>query len=357
MNTSRATTYDKSLLGILQLHLSLLDKLLSCTPGQGAAAAVARGLLVVSGDGGLDRLDLLDALGAAVTVLVVGAGGSGRGSATATGNSDGLVATGTVGGTTDGATGDDVRARGGVVAGRAAPDAEVDGLVGGLVDAGDLGAGAGHGGGGVAGDLDLHAGDVELGLAVVGAVQTNVLTAEQVLAVGDGGGDDGVDVVLAPAAPGVGAEALGAALLADQALVDLVPVISLVSLCVGDGRDVDLSRAGVEHSGGPEALLHGNLVAGLDLDDVLGTDGALVAREVGDGRGDGSLGGLVELDGHEAVLVLANRSIVSADLLAVEDGLVEGVVGAGKRGHADKGGGDGSGGLHLGGRGKKRLIS
>ncbi|TLS29926.1 hypothetical protein PpBr36_02545 [Pyricularia pennisetigena] len=331
----------------------LIDKLLSRTPGQrAAAAAVALGRILLR-----IGLDLLDALGAAsvlvvVVVVVVAVGGSGRG-ATAR-DSGGLVATGTVGRATNGTAGDDVRARGDVVAGRAAPDAEVDGLVSGLVDAGDLGAGAGHAGGRVASHLDLHAGDVELGLTVVGAVQTNVLAAEEVLAVGDGGGDDGVDVVLAPAAPGVGAEALGASLLADQALVDLVPVLSVVRLGVGDRRHVNLGRAGVQHAVGPEALPHGNLVAGLDLEDVLGTNGALVAGKVGDCRGDGSLGRLVELDGHEAVLVLADRSIVSADLLAVKLGLVEGVMGAGKRGHAEQDGGDGSGGLHLGGRWEKK---
>lgn len=86
----------------------------------------------------------------------------------------------------------------GVVTG--AVDVEAHAWLGIIVDAGDLNRGAGFSGAG-AGDLDLRAAEVELGVAAVGAMQGDVLGADEVLAGWGANGDLEVNAVLVPGAP------------------------------------------------------------------------------------------------------------------------------------------------------------
>jgi hypothetical protein len=253
-----------------------------------------------------------------------------------------------VSGTTDGTTGDDIRAGGEIVGGGRAPEGEVDGRVVLLVDTGDLDGGAGNAGGAVAGDLKLSAGSVELSLTTVSTVESNVLTTDDVLTVRESGGDLEVDGVLVPRAPRGTTELLGAARLADETLVDLVPVeVGRVSGGgVVDLGGVDLDRTRVLHTGTAESLLKTNLVTGLDLEDIRRSGGALVADKVLVVGGDGARGSVLELHGHVSVLVLTDVLVVGTLLLTADGELVEGVVGADGGGKAENSG-EVSGGLHF----------
>jgi hypothetical protein len=81
-----------------------------------------------------------------------------------------------------------------------APDAEVDLRVVDFVDTGDL-----HSVGGkrsaATRNADLGTGIVELGLTIVGTVETDVFRTDEVLAIGDVGGNLEGDSVLIPGAP------------------------------------------------------------------------------------------------------------------------------------------------------------
>jgi hypothetical protein len=129
--------------------------------------------------------------------------------------------------------------------------------------------------------------------------------------------------------------------------VNLVPlqVIRAVTRSVLDRSSVDLDRTGVLHSSAAESLLKTNLITGLDLEDVGRRRRALVASEVLVGGRDGTIGDVLELGGHVAVLVLADVLVISALLDASECELVEGVVSADGGGQAEKSG-NVSGGLH-----------
>lgn len=260
------------------------------------------------------------------------------------------VTSGTVSGTTDGTTGDDIRAGGEVVGGGGAPEGEVDGRVVLFVDTGDLDRVTRDAGGAVAGDLELSAGSVELSLSTVSTVKSDVLTTDDVLTVGESGGDLEVDGILVPRAPRGTTELLGAASLADETLVDLVPVE--VGRVGGGGvvdlGGVDLDGTRVLHTSTAESLLKTNLVTGLDLEDVRSSGRALVADKVLVVGGDGALGSVLELHGHVSVLVLADVLVVGTLLLTADGELVEGVVSADGGGEAENSGEVGSG-LHFDG--------
>jgi hypothetical protein len=256
------------------------------------------------------------------------------------------IARGTVSATTDGTTGDNIGAGGDVVGGGGAPEGEVDGRVVLLVDTGDLDRGTGDAGGAVTGHLHLGAGVVELGLATVSSVESNVLTADEVLAIGESRGDLEVDRVLTPAAPSSRAERLSVASLANLGLVDLVPVEvgRRSSSSIINSSGVNLDRTRVLHSSTAESLLETNLIASLDLEDLGRGNRVLVAGEVLVVGGDGAVGDALELGGHVAVVVLADV-LVGGALLGSSDGqLVEGVVGADGGGQPQDSGN--VGGLH-----------
>lgn len=253
----------------------------------------------------------------------------------------------TIGGTTDGTTGNDIGTRHDIVRGRASPEAEVDSSVVLLVDTRDRDRSTRDSSDAVTSDLNLSTSIVELSLAIVSTVETNVLTTEEVLSIGKSRRNLEVNRVLTPRAPSSGAEGLSIARRADQSLVNLVPleVIRAVAGSVLDRSSVDLDRTGVLHSSTAESLLKTNLIAGLDLEDVGRGSRALVAGEVLVGGRDGTIGNALELGGHVAVLVLADVLVISTLLDATEGELVEGVVSADGRGQAEESG-NVSGGLH-----------
>lgn len=228
------------------------------------------------------------------------------------------------------------------VGGLAAPDAKVDGGVVGLVDAGDLGGlcAGGQGGGVGALDADLGARVVELGLAVVGAVDGDVLGAHQVLAVGQGLGHLELDLVLAVHAPAVVLQVAGhEGVLAEQRLVDLDPVARAVVRLDGPGgeRHVHLRGPRVLHPAGVKGLPEPEAVARLDGEDVrLGPRaGALVAAEVvGRGR-------LVLEGRHVGARVLAHVLPVPPDAGPVVHEPAKGVVRARQGDGGQDRGGDG----------------
>lgn len=280
--------------------------------------------------------------------VVGGLGSSSRGRAgrSAALNSLGNITRSTVSATTDGTTGDDIGAGGNIIGGRRSPEGEVDGRVVLLVDTGDLDRGTGDAGGAVTGHLHLGTGVVELGLATVSSVESNVLTADEVLAVGESRGDLEVDRVLTPAAPSSRAERLSVASLADLGLVDLVPVEvgGRSSGSVINSSGVNLDRTRVLHSSTAEGLLETNLITGLDLEDLGRGNRVLVAGEVLIVGGDGAVGDALELGGHVAVVVLADVFVRGALLSSSDGQLVEGVVGADRGGQPQDSGN--VGGLH-----------
>lgn len=231
-------------------------------------------------------------------------------------------------------------------------DAEVGVGVGGLVSTGELDHGA-RLAATTAGNLDLHAGDVVLGLVDVGAVNTNVLEADEVLAVGGVLGDGGSDSVLVVGAPGVAGEVTAAAV---TLIEDLEPVArSVVRLdAAGSSGHVDQGRARVLELG-TNTELGGNVVAGLDgqnLDLATSLSGTLVADDVGTVGGGAitDVGGRVggELDGVVRDLASRRADVFELRLGNTTDEVgVKEVVGAGHLG--DGGENDGGGGeLHSG---------
>jgi hypothetical protein len=207
-----------------------------------------------------------------------------------------------------------------------APDAVVDLWIRLLVDAWDLDEALGRQGAGAAGHAELRAAVVELGLAVVGAVQANVLGAHEVLAVGDVGGELERHAVLVPCAPCVHLDV--AARLAHRLLVDLEPVARAVVGACGGGclGQVHLSGAGVPH-GSPDAEGHGEGVAGFDFRSGFGAlvGGAKVAAEVGV-VGSQVVKGVLPLGGHVGDGASVGAHVVAGSN-AVDNESVEEVVG------------------------------
>jgi hypothetical protein len=132
-------------------------------------------------------------------------------------------------------------------------------------------------------DLDLSAPIVELHLAIVGTVESNVLGTDQVFAIRRAGRDGELDPVLVPSAPRLLRKVR--TLVANALFEDLEPV-TVALVCLHSARSlghVDLSRPRVLH-GGTDGELHGVRGAGLDLCDLRAAGalkGALVASEVG----------------------------------------------------------------------------
>jgi hypothetical protein len=297
---------------------------------------------------------------AAALAVHASAGGSGRvGGSGSGGRGSGLLLVldgGGVGGSRGGtgagarvASGPDGRAGHGEGL-DAAVDAEVGVLVAGLVGTGELDGGAGNAVA-AASDLDLHTRDIVLRLVDVGAVDANVLEADEVLAAGGIGGDGGLHGVAVPGAPGVGGEVT--ALAADALLEDLEPVSGAVvglDIVAGGARHVDQAGAGVLH-GGADAQLDGDVGAGGNGQDLglagVG-EGTLVADDIGavNVRVVADIGGRVarELDGVEGRRAggLADE-LVGAGRGTANDVDIEEVVG---RGHLGEGTED-DGVLHL----------
>jgi hypothetical protein len=225
-------------------------------------------------------------------------------------------------------------------------DAEVGVGVGSLVSTGELDHGAGVAAAATR-DLDLHAGDVVLGLVDVGAVNTNVLSAHKVLAVRRVLGDLGGDVVTVPGAPAGVLEVCSA----ETLLEDLEPVARAVV-----GRDASGGLGHVDQGGtgvlefGSDSELELDLVTGLDGQDLSATGlrATLVADDIG-AIGGGSIADIGrgvggELDG--VVLGLAARlaNVLEGRLGGAVDNVgVEEVMGGR---HLGDGGDDKSRDLH-----------
>ncbi|KAI6765875.1 hypothetical protein HG530_006945 [Fusarium avenaceum] len=312
--------------------------------GRVTASSVVATSVTLGGLGLSLRLGLV--VGRCLVVGGLGSSSRGRAGRSTALNSLGNITRSTVSATADGTAGDDIGAGSDIVGGRGAPKGEVDGRVVLLVDTGDLDRGTGDAGGAVTGHLHLGTSVVELSLATVSSMKSNVLTTDEVLAVGESRGDLEVDRVLTPAAPSSRAEGLGVASLADLGLVDLVPVEvgGRSSSSVVDSSGVNLDRTRVLHSSATEGLLETNLITSLDLEDLGRGNRVLVAGEVLIVGGDGAVGDALELGGHVAVVVLANV-LVGGALLGSSDGqLVEGVMGADGGGQPQDSGN--VGGLH-----------
>lgn len=206
----------------------------------------------------------------------------------------------------------------------ASPNREVDLRVALLVHTGDLNRVGGHSITS-AGDLDLSTAVVELRLATVGSVETNVLGADEVLAVGNSLGNLEGNPVLVPSAPSLLLDV--GALLADGLLVDLEPVTrAIVGADTARGlRHIYLSRSGMLHCSA-NAQAHCERIASLDVCCGLGSlvGCAHVTAEVNRLRSD-VVETLNELRGHVSrrTGVLTNKICRS---LAVDDKLVEEVV-------------------------------
>jgi hypothetical protein len=225
-------------------------------------------------------------------------------------------------------------------------DAEVGVGVGGLVSTRELDHGAGLAATATL-DLDLHAGDVVLGLVDVGAVNTNVLSAHKVLAVRRVLGDLGGDVVTVPGAPAGVLEVTSA----ETLLEDLEPVARTVV-----GRNASGGLGHVDQGGtgvlefGSDSKLEFDLVTGVDGHDlsVTGLRATLVADDIG-AIGGGSIADIGlrvggKLDG--VVLGLAARlaNVLEGRLRGAVDNVgVEEVMGGR---HLGDGGDDKSRDLH-----------
>lgn len=228
-------------------------------------------------------------------------------------------------------------------------DAEVGVGVGGLVGTGELDDGTGLAAAATS-NLDLDARDVVLGLVDVGAVDTNVLNTEEVLAAGGILGDGGGDPVTVVGAPGlVGEVGVG---VADTLLEDLEPVARAVvglDVVTGGTGHVNQSRAGVLHLS-TNTELDADLRTGSNGHDLSAAsvgESTLVATGIGtvDGRAITEIGSRV---GGELDRVVLGRAGGSTDVLGggtAGNGLVEEVVG---RGHLGKGTED-NGELHVDG--------
>lgn len=228
-------------------------------------------------------------------------------------------------------------------------DAEVGVWVRGLVGTGELDSGTG-GTAAATLNLDLHARDVVLGLVDVGAVNTNVLEAGEVLSVGSVLGDPGRNVIPVVIAPGGRGEI---AAIADTLLVDLEPgaVLSVKGLDTAGGLGhVDKFGTGVLELGA-DSELEADLVTSLDGQDIglagrgestlvaddIGTIDMGVVADVGRGVG-GELDGVVLGSTSRLANVLEGRRLDSTD-----NGLVHEVVSGS---HLGDGGDKSSGELH-----------
>jgi hypothetical protein len=213
-------------------------------------------------------------------------------------------------------------------------DGEVGVLIGLLVGTGELG----HLGvdltSAATGNLDLSTRDVVLGLVDVRSVDTDVLNAEEVLAVGGTLGDLDIGGRRVVVAPGVLGEVTAG--VADTLLHDLEPVtVTLVGLDIATGvGHVSQSRSGVTHLA-TDSELEGDHITSLDIgnlglatsasgtlvaDDVLTISEGVVA-DVG-GRVGGELDGVVLGSTGEVTDVLERSGV-----LAVDGGNLEEVVG------------------------------
>jgi hypothetical protein len=167
-------------------------------------------------------------------------------------------------------------------------DAEVGVGVGGLVSAGELDHGAGRAAA-AANDLDLHARDVVLGLVDVGAVNTNVLGADEVLAVGSVLGDLGRDEVAVVVAPCGGGEVTA---VANTLLEDLEPVAGSIVCC-------DTTGGGLGHvheTGARVSHLRANSELELDF--------------------------ITSIDGQDLSVASSSSTLVAADVRAVGEGSI-----------------------------------
>jgi hypothetical protein len=227
-----------------------------------------------------------------------------------------------------------------------AVDGEVGVLIGLLVGTGeldhlgiDLAVGA-------AGNLDLSARDVVLGLVDVRSVDTDVLNSEEVLAVGGTLGDLDVERGGVVVAPGVLGEVTTG--VADTLLHDLEPVaISLVGLDVTTSSGhVSQSRSGVTHLG-TDSELEGHDIAALDLKNLsvaAGSGGTLVAddvlaiseRVVADvgGRVGGELDGVVLGGTSEVTDVLEGLGLGTVESADVEEVMGRGDLREGNEGES-----------------------
>jgi hypothetical protein len=213
-------------------------------------------------------------------------------------------------------------------------DGEVGVVIGLLVGTGELDHLGVDLAGATTGDGNLHAGDVVLGLVHVRSVDTDVLNAEEVLAIGGTLGDLDIGGGRVVVAPGVLGEVTAG--VADTLLHDLEPVtVTLVGLDIATGvGHVSQSRSGVTHLS-TDTELEGDHITSLDIGDLsvgTGGGGTLVAddvlaiseRVVADigGRVGGELDGVVLGSTGEVTDVLERSGV-----LAVDGGNLEEVVG------------------------------
>ena len=206
-----------------------------------------------------------------------------------------------------------------------APLVEGNTSIGRLVDTRDLDSRAGLSStGGL--DLKLEALDVELCLADVALVETNVLNADEVFTCRDVLLYCPLEAILLPVGPG-GVDTGGGGVV-EAALHHLDPIAGTI-VVLNRARslgDVDKARAGVLNKLVEEEL-EAELVASLDsVGGSVAGDSALVATEiiaVNDFRRERWVVG---------VAVLARVGIVTSDSLAVDDEAVEDVVGVGTKG-------------------------
>lgn len=231
-------------------------------------------------------------------------------------------------------------------------DGEVSVLIGLLVGTGELGHLGVDLAGAATGNLDLSARDVVLRLVDVRSVDTDVLNAEEVLAVGGSLGNLDIGGSRIVVAPGVLGEVTAG--VADTLLHDLEPVTGAVvglDITTGIGH-VGQSRSGVAHLS-TDSELKGDHITTLDLKNLsvgTGLGAALVADDiitVNEGvvaDVGGRVGG--ELDG-----VVLGRTGEVTDVLeglrlgTVESGGVEEVMG---RSNLREGSNGENGELHLG---------
>lgn len=218
------------------------------------------------------------------------------------------------------------------VIGLATPHAEVNSSVLDVVNTGNF---DGFRGEGVAttGDLDLRAAVVELCLAIMGAVETDVLSTHKVFAVGDALGNLEGHTVLLPSAPSI---RLGvAAGVADSLLEDFEPftgaiICSSAVRCLGH---VDLSGTRMLHACS-YSKGHSQLISSLDIGSSLGSlvGGSNVAAEVNAIRSS-VVECVLPLGGH-----ISHRSSIGAHklrrCLARNDKFVEKIVCRCQRHHA-----------------------
>jgi hypothetical protein len=161
-------------------------------------------------------------------------------------------------------------------------DGEVGVLIGLLVGTGELGHLGVDLAGATTGNLDLSTRDVVLGLVDVRSVDTDVLNAEEVLAVGGTLGDLDIGGRRVVVAPGVLGEVTAG--VADTLLHDLEPVTGAVvglDITTGIGH-VSQSRSGVAHLG-TDSELEGDHITTLNLKNLsvgTGLGSALVADDV-----------------------------------------------------------------------------